>query len=355
MANKTEKQAANPEDRALKLSLPIAIGGYLLFCLVGFYLTIQGKEITNVALGFSLITVSFLVPLYFLGTIFYKGLKTDAARRKHEFNFNYWFWRSSVLSLAYSIIFGIIGFIVAYIISLAFKEFIYQSYTFAMWPALAAAGWAYFSINLGENFKPEDIVNIVGIYLVGGVTLAAILNPNPQWWEQSISYLGMNQYVSAKVLNLSLILSGSLLVVLSSFFYRRFDILHSKKMLTDRGLKFLKFAFVAAPIGLACVGIFPYMDEAPRMYIHNFSAFLAFGLFGAVMLLTYWMMPFFSKYYMRINYILLLVLAVIFVMNVTKYLTLALTETMSFGIISLWMILFLRSIDGLIDWEKESS
>jgi hypothetical membrane protein len=344
----------NREDKALKLSLPIALAGYFVFFLIGLYLQFRDITITNVALGFSLIAVSALIPFYFLTTIFYKNLKEDAAKRKIKFSFNYWFWRDTTLSLAYAIIFGIIGFIIAAVIARAFKDFIYQPYTFAMWPALAMAGWTYFSINMAENFQPEDIVNIVGVYLIGGVTLSAILNPNPQWWEESISYLGMNNYGSAKVLNLSLILSGALLVVMSSFFARRFDILAKKKLITEKVNKFLKYSFILAPIGLACVGIFPYMDEAPRMYIHNFSAFLAFGLFGLVMFLTYWIMPFFSKYYMRVNYLLFLTLAVIFVMNVVGYLTLALTEMMAFGIISVWMILFLRSVDGLMDWKLES-
>ena len=349
---KPKEITVNPEDKSLKLSLPVAIGSYVLFLIIGQAIRIKDIEITNYQLGVALIIVSALVPLYFIFTIFHQKLKEDAAKRKITFSFNYWFWRDGVLSFAYAIIFGAIGFLAAVIINLAFKGFVYQPYTFALWPAPAAATWAYFSINLAENFKPTDIINVVGIVLIGGVTLSAILNPNPQWWEESISYLGMNKYESAKILNLTLILSGALLVVLSSFFSRRFEALKSNKMITDRANKFLRFAFIAAPIGLACVGIFPYKPEAPRMYIHNFSAGVAFGLFSLVMFLTYWLFPFFSKYYMRVNYILLTALGVIFAMNIVGYLTLALTEMMAFGIIAVWMVLFLRSINGVMDWDN---
>ena len=349
---KPKKIAVNPEDQSLKLSLPVAVGSYLLFLILGLILQYRDVTITNYHLGTSLIIVSALVPLYFIFTIFHRKLKEDALNRKISFGFNYWFWRDGVLSLAYAIIFAAIGFLAAVVINLAFKGFIYQPYTVAIWPALAAAAWAYFSINLAENFKPTDIINVVGIVLIGGVTLSAILNPNPQWWEESISYLGMNKYESAKILNLTLILSGALLVVLSSFFSRRFETLRKSKMITDRASKLLNFVFVAAPIGLACVGIFPYKPEAPRMYIHNFSAGVAFGLFGLVILLTYWLFPFFSKYFMRVNYILLAALVVIFSMNIVEYLTLALTEMMAFGIIAVWMVLFLRSINGVMDWDN---
>jgi hypothetical membrane protein len=347
-----ETKIINTEDHALRLTLPVTIGAYALFFLIGLLYQRNNIPLTNVQLGFSIIGVSFFVPFYFLLTIFYKKLKEDAKSRAVKFSFNSWFWRDFLISLSYAIIFGVIGFLIAALIAASFKQFVYQPYSYAIWPTLAAAGWAYFSINLAEDFVPTDLINIVAIFLIGGVSLSAILNPNPLWWEESISYLGMNKYPSATILNLSLIFSGLLLVVLSTFLGRRFDELKKRKLITENANNILKTVFLFAPIGLACVGFFPYMDTAPRMYIHNLSAFVAFGFFGILMLLTYWVLPLFSKYYMRINYSLLAILAGIFVLNVTGYLTLALTETMAFGIIAVWMLLFLRSLNGAIDWSE---
>jgi hypothetical membrane protein len=348
----TETKVINTEDHALRLTLPVTIGAYAIFFLIGTIFERNNVAITNVQLGFSIIGVSFFIPLYFLLTIFYKKLKEDAAHRSAKFSFNSWFWRDFLISLSYAIIFAIIGFLIAALIAASFKQFVYQPYSYAIWPTLAAAGWAYFSINLAEDFVPTDLVNIVGIFLIGGVSLSAILNPNPKWWDESISYLGMNKYPSATILNLSLIFSGLLLVVLSTFLARRFNELEKRRLITKNSNKLLKTVFLFAPIGLACVGIFPYMDTAPRMYIHNFSAFVAFGFFGILMLLTYWVLPLFSKYFMRINYSLLAILVGIFLLNVSGYLTLALTETMAFGIIAVWMLLFLRSLNGAIDWSE---
>ena len=349
MAKEKNNLNTNPEDQSLKLALPVAVFSYIFFVIASYFWQNAGNTLDNRVLALCLISVSTLFPLVIIFRRFKIQLKSENEKIKAKTTFNHWFWKVSVLSIAYAILFGTVGLLLSLGISQAFKDFVYGPLTLAIWPALLAAFWTYFSINLADNFKPDNIVNILGIFLVGGVGLSAILNPNPQWWDESVSYLGMYQYFSAKIFNVTMIFTGALLLTLATFlFHYRFDVLYEKKMITKRALQILKAVFVIGPIGFACVGIFHYEPTFPRFIIHNFSAYIGFGVFGALMFFTYWLMPFFSKYYMRINYALFAVLSLIGVLSAISFLTLALTEIMSFGVISVWMVIFLRSLNGIL-------
>jgi hypothetical membrane protein len=322
----------------------------VLFLAIGWTLDRMGQTLTNVTLTWALISVSIVVPFALIMTGFRKRFRSDAQNLGRAFGFNYWFWRDGILSLAYSIVFGVAGLAAGVLVALAFRRFTYHPFMFAVWPALAAGAWAYFSMNLVKNFKPTDMVNLIGVFLIGGVYLSAVMNPNPKWWTESISYLGMGEYGSAGVLNLSLMLSGLLLLTLSSFIARRFEHMVRLEMISAMTGRFLKYSFIVAPIALVGVAVFPYADAFPEALLHNASAYVAFGLFGLVMLSTYWAMPFFSRYYMRVNYALLAVFGLMSAFSFLGYLTVALTEMVSFGVISVWLVLFLRSIDGILDW-----
>ena len=191
----------------------------------------------------------------------------------------------------------------------------------------------------------------MGVFLLGGIYLSAVLNPNPKWWSKSISYLGMSKWGTAGVLNLTLIFSGALLLALSSFIGRRFAYMYERDMISRLACRYLTISFLVAPAALIVVGFVPLQPANPARMIHNVAAYTSFGLFALVMASTYWTMPFFSKYYLRINYILLAVLASGSALRFSHVLTNAINELLSFAVVSVWLLVFLRSIDGILDWD----
>jgi len=40
--------------------------------------------------------------------------------------------------------------------------------------------WTYLYTELAQKVTAKDIINLVGLYLIGGVTISAIFNPNPK-------------------------------------------------------------------------------------------------------------------------------------------------------------------------------
>ena len=175
MAKEKNDLNINPEDQALKLALPVGIFSYIFFAVISFFWAHAGNTLDNRVLALCLISVSTFFPLVIIFRRFRVQLKAENEQIKIKTTFNHWFWKVSVLSVAYAILFGTIGLLLSIGISQAFKGFVYGALTIAIWPAILAAAWTYFTVNLTENFKPEDIVNLVGFYLIGGVGLSAIL------------------------------------------------------------------------------------------------------------------------------------------------------------------------------------
>lgn len=313
-----------------------------VLALVFAFLLRNVKPLDNATLGFSVIAISFLVSMATLVYYSRKGLGAlvyDKGATKTRIVAT-----DSVIILAFSVASTVAGIAIAIVFSRTFKEFIYDPFSFSFWIATAVAGWIYVYTSLSQRIAMKDVVNLIGFYLIGGVTLSAILNPNPQWWNESVSYLGMNQIPSAKFFNFCIIFSGALLLALASFIIGEFKKIHDRGEISDRYLTFYKVSFILAPIGLACVGLFPYGSSPLHSTLHNLSASLAFGLFGIVMATLYFSMKFLSKYFIRINYFLLALLVGGYGLYVIKYFSLAIVEIFAFAIISLWLVLFLSNV-----------
>lgn len=96
----------------------------------------------------------------------------------------------------------------------------------------------------------------------------------------------------------------------------------------------------------------PYSPTFPQSLLRNVSAYVAFGLYGVVMASMYWKMPFFSTYFLRVDYTLLAVFVMMSAFSFQGYMTIAPTEMVPFGVIAVWLVLFLRSVDGILDWDE---
>jgi hypothetical membrane protein len=343
MKKQTTLQINNSSQRN---ALYAFFGAYLLSLILTLIMRATWI-LNNVSLGFTVISISFIVPLVAL--IYYGkgGLGTlEYSKRASKYRI---MATSTIVILAFSIASMAAGTGIAIIFAKAFKEFTYDPFSFSFWVAFATAAWIYVYTSFAQRIKVQDIINMIGFYLIGGVTASAIFNPNPQWWDESVSYLGMNQLPSAKLFNFCIIFSGILLLSLSSFIIGEFNKLFSKNLLTKNYLNLYRVAFVLAPIGLTGVGLFPYGSSPLHSTLHNSSAFLAFGLFGIVMASLYFSMKFLSKYFLRINYLLFAILAGGYGLYQIHYFTLAIVEIFAFGIISLWLVLFLGNVSAVND------
>ena len=339
--NITENQIDQTAQRNAFYAFVIS---YIVVCLFSFLLK-QYVALNNLSLSISIIVMSFFVPLI---TFFVYGrnrIRALSDRRKRTKTGT--FTSMLIITLAFSVASVFAGATFSIFFSKAFKEFIYDPYSFSFWISLSVTVWIFVYTKLAQRIAIKDIVNLIGFYLIGGVATSAIFNPNPKWWDESVSYLGMNQLPSSKIFNASIIVSGLLLLTLSSFIINEFTRLYQDKKLQKEYLTFYSIAFVIAPIGLACVGFFPFGINDIQNMIHNLSAYTAFGIFGIIMASLYFSMKFLSKYFMRINYLLLAAMITGFALYGLEYFTLAINEIFAFGVVSIWLVFFLNNISSV--------
>jgi hypothetical membrane protein len=99
-----------------------------------------------------------------------------------------------------------------------------------------------------------------------------ITSTNPYWWEVNFSSLGSTDSPSAVAFNFTLILSGLLLITLSSHLLD--DITKLLKGLSTKAqnarVGLLKILFIFIGICMAGVGIFTYAEHPT---LHNLSAY----------------------------------------------------------------------------------
>jgi len=149
-----------------------------------------------------------------------------------------------------------------------------------------------------------------------------------------------------------MIISGLLLLALSNYIINELIRIQKAVGLKEKYLTYYRVAFVVAPIALCCIGIFPYGYSFFRNFLHGVCAYSAFGVYGFIIASLYYSMSSLPKYFLRINYLFLMALIAGYILFKVGYFTLAVNEIFSFGIVSAWLILFLRNIASIDSREK---
>src|SRR5690606_25157603 len=96
---------------------------------------------------------------------------------------------------------------------------------------------------------------------------------DPNWWQQSFSYLGTLDSNARRLFNYTLVFAGILMLVWLPFFRSDFGLLVKHGLAPETSRKRLPLAFTVLAVAIALVGAFPWGDSTFSSIMHNLAAY----------------------------------------------------------------------------------
>lgn len=224
----------------------------------------------------------------------------------------------------------------------------------AVLPSIAVIVFVFARVR-GE-FRPitRSALGLLGVFLWGGVLLAAMLNPDPRWWEQSISFLGSRSNLASDVFNAAILLSALMLFTVAALVAADLGRLAERKTAFGPRGRAVALSLLVAAVGLLNVAVFPnkpFGRGTVESWIHNISAYVFFALIVLLMLSMRWLVPAIGRRFSNLDWALTGFAFVTLALYIAGYVPLAIFEVLCMGAMSVWFVLFVRTL-GLVARES---
>ncbi|MFN8374906.1 MAG: hypothetical protein U0694_18775 [Anaerolineae bacterium] len=207
---------------------------------------------------------------------------------------------------------------------------------FALYSALLGFGVAFFIVRVDDL----ELTRLLAILGVGGILFSATLVTTPEWWQRSVSALGIDPG-SSTFFNVTVIVIGLISLTLGRDVAADLKLLTRINLFPPRGYDILRFGITGTCLGIIGVGLFPTEGSAFSHNLHLFSAYTMAVLYIAGMLLLEVIAPnIYPKSFVYIARGFGVLCIVLFVANLAKVLAFVPMELLLFAAFGLWIFAF---------------
>lgn len=299
---------------------------------------VGGGSIGMIVLIFgAVLTLLVFTPAYLYGL---KAHKEQLSNKQLVFNII----SLTIASVVMTILLTTLG---VGLISQSFKGLTLDRYISAVIVGVYCGLLVYVLVPAIIRLNTQGIAQIFSIVMICGMLLSMITASNPYWWQVNFSSLGSTDSPSAVAFNFTLILSGLILITLSSHLLD--DITKLLKGMSTKAqnvrVGLLKKLFIFIGVCMAGVGIFTYAEHPA---LHNLSAYSMVIGFAIIIIGLKKILPFIDATFLANSYFTLVIIGVCyFLFAKVGYLNLTAFELLAFGITFAWLVVFIRKINSL--------
>ena len=336
------------ENLALSFALPVGLLTAIVWWLIlrQFHMGIPIVGWPSIG-GAVLINAGIITSIGFL-VGYLRGIKAQQPDQRLQLSRPKFIFDSLTLTIAYTIIMVVLSALAVYVFSLAFKGLVLPPASAALVVGVFSTVTLYVIISTSVHLQSRDIVNALTLFIAGGVLISMITAQNPLWWEINFSSLGTSSSLSSATFNVTLILSGLLLLSLTDYLLNDLGIIVSgQKQTALTRTALIKGLFIFISLSLAGVGLFPW-NRYPLL--HNACAYLLVVGFTIIIVGLRWLIPDISKSFLANSYTILTILLTCFVLwQPLHYFSQTAFELIAFSLTFIWLVLFLRTITLMRD------
>ncbi len=342
MTKNSPSSKKSNENIAQTLLFPTALVTSLLSMIL-FWNQSAVKLVGTNSIGFVVLVVGIILSIIIFPTAYIYGLKT----KKESITSKQLFFNIITLTVATAIMVALVTAVGVLLISQAFVDLTLDRYISSVIVGVYSGIVVYSLVPAIISLSTQSIVRIFSVVMVCGMLLSMITATNPLWWEVNFSSLGSTDSKSAVAFNFTLILSGLILITMSSHLID--DIHKLLGNMSERSenvrVNTLKILFIFIGICMACVGIFTYAEHPA---LHNLSAYSMVLGFAIIIIGLKKILPFIDATFLANSYFTLVIIAICyFLFARVHYLNLTAFELLAFGITFSWLVLFVRKIISL--------
>lgn len=195
---------------------------------------------------------------------------------------------------------------------------------------------AYIVFLSATQMRLMRLSTVLAVFAIVGLLCAMLSAPDPHWWQQHLSALGMTKSVSSLTFNITLIIAGLMMVAIARY---ATDVRGIDDRRQRSGAVRLRVALLLIGILLALVGVFPLNVS---QFMHNGSAV---GMLLVFSLTVFWVrkaLPTAPRSFFVFGYLSFAVIVLMVVFFAIGYYVLTATELVAGSIVFAWLIVYLR-------------
>ncbi len=291
-----------------------------------------------------------------------------------------------ITTVALAVVYGYTIFLVSFVILYTFNDYVGfdpQHRYLVVSVIFMSLITAYYAFVTGSTLTAKQLSMLLPLFVIAGVGVAGITTPYQHWWTNNFSELGDNSTPAARLFNVTLILAGICVVIIS--YFAVYELIASRqqylrwgeeiedlpddsparlvlvnKVKGDRILKVRHFRartitllvlLIASGVLLAGVGVFQYSQHP---LVHNICGRGMTVPIGLLILLMPWLAPEFSVPFFVSGYLMGAVCSVSLVLWMKGIITLVNVEGLLWLLYLLWFILFARQAAALSQDRREN-
>lgn len=310
------------------------------------------------SMGTPIVVIAMVLPLGVFQFGYQVGARTEGRPvRRDQPN-----WRLILdglsLSIAYSLLIGSLAYLGLSAFNAAFRGLLLDPYIATLIAGLFAGTVAYGLFNLSTNVSSLQVVAVLISFLVTGLFTSMTTNSNPEWWRENFSSLGIPTSNTFFVFNLTLIISGVLMVVLVDYLFRDLGDAIPQSAPSVHGTSVLRVALMLLAASLAGIGAFPFVSSTLLAPLHDVCAYAMVVLFVVIALSISKLVPGFTPSFYSFSRLFGAgQIALLLMYVVVHYLTLTALELLTFLVFAAWLTVFFKAVldrkrdvaDGLLD------
>lgn len=260
-----------------------------------------------------------------------------------------------------SVVFSATAFFMSYALLSAVNTMMGKDLFDSLMPAVvgAFAGVAsYLGFIQASSLSAKAIATMLPLFVISGVTVAALTSDDPWWWHNNFSQLGDRTTFAAQLFNTTLILAGLCIIIVT--YFASFELTTTQLQSENGGgpidrssrqfradvARIVIFSLLLAltGVGLIGVGSFRY---TPHPVLHNVFARGMTVPMGLLLLLLPWLMPQLSRFMYAFSYMIIAVDGVDFLRWLKGDTTLTSVEALACLTLFAWVIAFSRQIAAI--------
>lgn len=212
---------------------------------------------------------------------------------------------------------------------------------------VAAAVSAYFSYLSGANVSSNSLATVFVVFFVSGGVASMLAASDSRWFDMNLSALGIADGVAGITFNLTVVLSGVIMIALADYLVNDMDtVFRRRPHYRPWRTRVIRWSFLGIGVSLVIIGL---VSVNQSLIVHNIAANTLTVIFMLLLILNRVIVPGFPTMFYVSGWILVasMVLAA-FLFYPVQYYNLTSYEMLTGSLIFCWVVIFVRNASAAL-------
>ncbi len=207
---------------------------------------------------------------------------------------------------------------------------------------VASAVAAYFSYLSGSKVSASSLATLFVVFFVSGAVASMLAASDSNWYEKNLSALGITDGLAGVTFNLTVVLSGVIMIVLSDYLVNDVDTVFRRSVAyRPWRTRVIRWSFLAIGLCLVVVGTVTVNES---LIVHNIASNALTVIFAVLLMLNRLLVPGFPAMFYGVGWLLVASMVFAgFLFYPVQYYNLTSYEMLTGALVFCWIVVFVRN------------